>query len=92
MKNDHRKNTVGPWAEVKLTALENYIQHYNTALKNKPFRRVYIDAFAGLPVSRVRTRNDAEPIEPSAFFEDEQAATEQERFIMGSPVRSDVAP
>lgn len=79
---------VGPWAEEKLKALENYIQAYNNALKNQPFRRIYIDAFAGSPVSRIRGKVDLEPVGPSAFFEDEQSATEQEKFVVGSPVRA----
>lgn len=88
MKKDHKKNTVGPWAEEKLKALQDYLQAYNHALKNKPFRRVYIDAFAGSPISRIRTKDDSELIEPSAFFEDEQTATEQEKFVAGSPIRA----
>jgi len=37
----------GSWTEEKLEILKNYLDAYNTALKDKPFRRVYIDAFAG---------------------------------------------
>ena len=37
----------GPWTEDKLDILEGYLDSYTTALKNQPFRLVYIDAFAG---------------------------------------------
>ena len=37
----------GPWTQQKLNILEHYLDAYTTALKNQPFRLVYIDAFAG---------------------------------------------
>lgn len=42
----------GDWTERKLSILENYLNAYTTALKDKPrinnpFRLIYIDAFAG---------------------------------------------
>lgn len=37
----------GEWTEIKLDLVESYFDAYNQALKNKPFTRVYIDAFAG---------------------------------------------
>ena len=37
----------GPWTELKLAILKGYLNAYTTALKNQPFRLVYIDAFAG---------------------------------------------
>lgn len=37
----------GPWTTEKLDILERYLNAYTTALKNQPFRLVYIDAFAG---------------------------------------------
>lgn len=42
----------GKWTETKLQLLADYLQSYTTALKNKPsrarpFRKSYIDAFAG---------------------------------------------
>jgi three-Cys-motif partner protein len=86
MSKDHKKNTVGPWAAQKLNALEAYLRYYNTALKNQPFTRVYIDAFAGSPVSKVRG-SDVPP-EPSPFFDEIQDLEEQEQFILGSPVRA----
>jgi len=66
MKKDHQERTVGPWAAEKLDALEAYLNFYTTALKNQRFKRVFIDAFAGSPVSKVRG-SDVPP-EPSPFF------------------------
>ena len=42
----------GSWTQAKLTVLARYLQSYTTALKEKPskdrpFRKAYIDAFAG---------------------------------------------
>ena len=37
----------GPWTEEKLDILKKYLYAYTTALKNQPFRLIYIDAFAG---------------------------------------------
>ena len=40
-------NYGGPWTIKKLEILENYLDAYTTALKNQPFKLMYIDAFAG---------------------------------------------
>ena len=40
-------NYGGPWTLEKLNILESYLNAYTTALKNMPFKLVYIDAFAG---------------------------------------------
>jgi three-Cys-motif partner protein len=37
----------GPWTVEKLNALRGYLIGYAQALKNQPFHRWYIDAFAG---------------------------------------------
>lgn len=37
----------GPWTVEKLQILEAYLDAYTTALKNQPFKLIYIDAFAG---------------------------------------------
>ncbi|WP_338848757.1 three-Cys-motif partner protein TcmP [Massilia sp. W12] len=42
----------GPWTEIKLDVLKQYLEFFNTALQyspseKNPFRRVYIDTFAG---------------------------------------------
>lgn len=37
----------GPWSLIKTDMVERYVSFFNTALKDKRFDRVYIDAFAG---------------------------------------------
>jgi three-Cys-motif partner protein len=37
----------GRWSLSKLDIVESYFKFFNTALKGKPFKRVYIDGFAG---------------------------------------------
>ncbi len=37
----------GPWTLEKLDILERYLDAYTTALKDQPFRLIYVDAFAG---------------------------------------------
>jgi three-Cys-motif partner protein len=86
MKKGHKANTVGPWAAQKLDALEAYLRFYNTALKKQHFTRVYIDAFAGSPVSKIR--GSGAPIEPSPFLYDSEDSKSQEEFILGSPLRA----
>ena len=40
-------NVGGKWTIDKLDILERYLDAYTTALKNQPFKLMYIDAFAG---------------------------------------------
>lgn len=37
----------GPWTEIKLDAISEYLDFYQKALKNKNFETWYVDAFAG---------------------------------------------
>lgn len=37
----------GTWTVEKLHILSNYLDFYTNALKNQPFKKIYIDAFAG---------------------------------------------
>ena len=37
----------GPWTREKLNILEKYLNAYTKALKDQPFKLMYIDAFAG---------------------------------------------
>lgn len=86
MKKDHRENTVGPWAAAKLDALEAYLKFYGTALSKQSFTRVYIDAFAGACITKVR--GTGVTVEPSPFFDEPDDTEAQEEFILGSPVRA----
>ena len=54
MKRSHKQKEVGPWAKYKLDMLRKYLKFYVTALKNKNFNLVYIDAFAGSGILKVR--------------------------------------
>lgn len=86
MKKDHRENIVGPWAAAKLDALDSYLKFYCTALHKQPFTRVYIDAFAGATVAKVRdsaTANDS-----ISIFGDDKDHEARSQFILGSPIRA----
>jgi three-Cys-motif partner protein len=45
VRRDHQFG--GDWTEKKLTKVRKYLPAYTTALKNTPFKLMYIDAFAG---------------------------------------------
>ena len=48
----------GDWTRDKLAILERYLDAYTTALKNQPFKLMYIDAFAGAGSISLRTSDD----------------------------------
>ena len=56
----------GPWTLTKLDILKDYLDAYTTALKNKPFRLIYVDAFAGSGFWRPRSVHDPDIHEGSA--------------------------
>ncbi len=71
----------GDWTEQKLEVLGKYLARYLTALKNKKFHKVYIDAFAG--------RGIIHPNEKKGIVETEFPGFEdQQRFLEGSPIRA----
>jgi three-Cys-motif partner protein len=53
----------GPWTVEKLDALRAYLIGYAQALKNQPFRRYYIDAFAGTGDRAVKRQEAASLME-----------------------------
>lgn len=69
----------GSWTEKKLEILKKYLNAYNTALKNQPFKRVYIDAFAGTGYRQQRKLQ----YNINGFF-DELEQNESEEFLKGS--------
>lgn len=85
MKKDHREDTVGPWAEEKLSKLEAYLRYYCTALSKKNFTLVYVDGFAGSPVTSIRQQAVAGG--NSDFWAEEDSAA-QTQFVLGSPIRA----
>lgn len=54
----------GPWTERKLSVVRRYLQTYAQALKNQPFTRVYIDAFAGTGERTGRQRETLPLLDP----------------------------
>jgi len=58
MKNTHKFG--GDWTIEKLNILSDYLDFYLTALKNRKFGKVYIDAFAGSGM--IETRSGTEQI------------------------------
>lgn len=86
LKSDHRENTVGPWAKQKLDALESYLIAYMNVMKNQPFELVFVDAFAGSGIAKIRKPDSKEPA-TEAFLEREEAEAADE-FIKGSPLRA----
>ena len=53
-------NTVGPWAEDKLSKLENYLNAYILILKNQSWCEniIYVDAFAAMGKAQLRKYNN----------------------------------
>jgi three-Cys-motif partner protein len=51
----------GPWTVEKLEAVRAYLSAYAQALKNQPFERNYIDAFAGTG-DRAAKRQEAQTV------------------------------
>ena len=69
----------GDWTEDKLSRVGEYLTRYNVALKNQPFTREYIDAFAGTGYREVRSEETDE-----ATLFPELAEPEVRRFLDGS--------
>lgn len=80
---------VGPWAREKLGALAHYLDFYTKVLKNRGWKTIYIDAFAGGGRARVRSSKN-QPI--PGLFDEGGPPPEQAAFIKGSPrIALDVA-
>jgi three-Cys-motif partner protein len=65
----------GDWTEQKLEVLGNYLRSYTTALKDKPFRKAFIDAFAGTGYRSPHGKSDEhqEQLFPDMAAPDSQA-------------------
>ena len=50
----------GDWTREKLDVLERYLNFYMTALKNQPFKKIYIDCFAGSGTIKVGDNTEIE--------------------------------
>ncbi len=79
--------SVGPWAKEKLEALRQYLGFYTTVLKKQGHwlrGTIFVDAFAGPGLSRVRTKEKAtEP--PGLFGPDPESDAAEIEFLKGSP-------
>ena len=80
-------STVGPWAKEKLQALGEYLNFFTTVLKKQRHwlhGTIFVDAFAGPGLSRVRTKEKVvEP--PGLFGSDPESDTAEIEFLKGSP-------
>lgn len=85
MKKDHREDTVGPWAEEKLKALEDYLRYYCNALSKQRLTLVYIDGFAGAPIAKIR---QAPATDSSLGLLSEEDLKIRDQFVLGSPIRA----
>lgn len=78
----------GEWTTAKLKVLQGYLQSYTTALKDKPkkeipFRKGYIDAFAGTGYRDAR-RDDEPGVSPQALLLPDLAEKEPQELLDGS--------
>lgn len=58
----HHHRFGGAWTADKLQVLREYLAFYTQALKNKPFRLVYIDSFAGTGRCQIRAGTHGERV------------------------------
>jgi three-Cys-motif partner protein len=73
----------GDWTTTKLDVLAAYLRQYSTALKNTPFRKAYIDAFAGTGYRTKRTEDDEGTSSQELLFPD-LAGPEPQGLLDGS--------
>ncbi|MEC9346492.1 MAG: three-Cys-motif partner protein TcmP [Pseudomonadota bacterium] len=76
---------VGPWAREKLGALKLYLEYYTTALKNKRWRKIYVDAYAGGGRAVLRKSSVKFTANDGMVLFDDVADGENIEFIDGSP-------
>ena len=82
-------DTVGPWAEDKLSKLENYLNAYITILKNQSWCEniIYVDAFAAMGRAELRKYNKEKDNELPDLWNYEKQE-EETAYINGSPLRA----
>ena len=81
-------DTVGPWAENKLSKLENYLNAYTKILKNQSWCKniIYVDAFAAMGKAELRKYNNEKQDLPDLWNYEKQE--EETAYIYGSPLRA----
>jgi len=77
----------GDWTSRKLDVLAEYLRAYTTALKNAPFEKVYIDAFAGTGYREARRRDEGRGAAVEPLFPD-LAEEEAQTLLDGSARRA----
>ncbi len=81
-RKDREHRFGGEWTTLKLKILAKYLQAYTTVLKNTPFQKLYVDAFAGTGYRDVR-RDEEEDSPQSPLFPD-MTESEPQAFLDGS--------
>jgi three-Cys-motif partner protein len=87
MTKKPKDSSVGPWAREKLDALGQYLGFYTTVLKKQGHwlrGTIFVDAFAGPGLSRVRTKPKGN--KPGDLFAaDSESDIAEIEFLKGSP-------
>jgi len=87
MTKKPKDTTVGPWAKEKLDALGRYLNFYTTVLKKQGHwlhGTLYVDAFAGPGLSRIRTKSKVSE-SGGLFGSDPESDQAEVEFLKGSP-------
>jgi three-Cys-motif partner protein len=66
----------GDWTQAKLDVLAEYLKSYTTALKDRPFLKAYIDAFAGTGYRSLK-RDPSDALPGELLFPDTDHAAQQ---------------
>jgi three-Cys-motif partner protein len=72
----------GDWTDEKLAVVADYLRAYTTALKNTPFKKAYIDAFAGTGYRELQS--SARPGDSQTLLFPDLADEEPQRLLDGS--------
>ncbi len=81
-RSDREHRFGGDWTTRKLDVLAGYLRSYTTALKNRSFQKLYVDAFAGTGYRDAR-REDAAKSSQNPLFP-ELAEPEPQSLLDGS--------
>jgi three-Cys-motif partner protein len=73
----------GAWTEDKLNRLTDYLTAYMQALKNQPFKKIYVDAFANTGYRAIESKDSAQA---QLFLELDEP--EVQGFLKGSALRA----
>lgn len=79
---DRKHQFGGEWTTRKLEVLAKYLQTYTIALKNTPFHKLYIDAFAGTGYRDARRDNEEDSPQNTLF--PDLVEPEPQSFLDGS--------